>query len=86
MPYLLILCQNGYKMDNSIAGFLKNNRKIAGLTQEQFALKAGVGLRFLRDLEQEAPNQTVDKINLVLSMFNGKLGVVPESNPESDEG
>ena len=73
-------------MNNSIAFFLKKNRKITGLTQEQFALKAGIGLRFLRDLEQEAPNQTIDKVNLVLSMFGGKLGVVPESKPESDEG
>lgn len=72
-------------MDNSVASFLKQNRKIAGLTQEQFALKAGVGLRFLRELEQEAPNQTIDKINLVLSMFGGKLGVVPEFNLEHNE-
>ncbi len=72
-------------MNKSIASFLKQHRKIAGLTQEQFALKAGIGLRFLRDLEQEVPNQTVDKINLVLSMFGGKLGVTAASNPENDE-
>jgi len=66
-------------MNESIASFLKRNRKITGLTQEQFALKAGVGLRFLRELEQEAPNQTIDKVNLVLNMFGGKLGVTSET-------
>ncbi len=81
-----LLYQNRYKMNNSIALFLKKNRKLTGLTQEQLALKAGVGLRFLRELEQEKPNQTIDKVNQVLGMYGGKLGVVPESNPEANEG
>ena len=37
---------------NPIAEFVKENRKAAGLTQEQFALRSGLGLRFVRELEQ----------------------------------
>lgn len=32
--------------------FIKQKRKQVGLTQEELAYKAGVGLRFVRDLEQ----------------------------------
>ena len=37
---------------NPIAEFVKTNRKKAGLTQEEFAMRSGLGLRFVRDLEQ----------------------------------
>ena len=37
---------------NPIAKFVKENRKVAGLTQQQFALRSGLGLRFVRELEQ----------------------------------
>ena len=37
---------------NKIAEFIKTNRKEAGLTQEEFAIRSGLGLRFVRELEQ----------------------------------
>ena len=37
---------------NPIAKFIKENRKAAGLTQEEFAIRSGLGLRFVRELEQ----------------------------------
>ncbi len=37
---------------NSIAKFLKEQRKMNKITQEEFALRSGLGLRFIRDLEQ----------------------------------
>ena len=37
---------------NKIAAFIKENRKAAGLTQEEFAARSGLGLRFIRELEQ----------------------------------
>ena len=40
---------------NQIAKFIKENRKAAGLTQEEFALRSGLGLRFVRELEQGKP-------------------------------
>ena len=36
----------------SIKEFVKQNRKALGLTQEEFAMRAGLGLRFVRELEQ----------------------------------
>ena len=40
---------------NPIAEFIRENRKAAGLTQEEFALRSGLGLRFVRELEQGKP-------------------------------
>ena len=37
---------------NKIAKFIKTEREKAGLTQEAFALRSGLGLRFVRELEQ----------------------------------
>lgn len=51
-------------------------RKQHGLTQEELAAKAGVGLRFLRELEADKPTLRMDKVNLVLEMFGSELGVV----------
>ena len=54
-----------------------------GLTQRQLAEKAGVGLRFLRELESDKPTLRMDKVNMVLEMFNAELGVVQkEKNVE----
>jgi len=40
------------KEQNNISRFVKKERKLSKLTQKELALKAGVGLRFIRDLEQ----------------------------------
>ena len=54
---------------NQIAEFIKKNRKAAGLTQEQFAMRAGLGLRFVRELEQGKETVHMDKVNIALGMF-----------------
>lgn len=54
---------------NPIAVFVKENRKAAGLTQEEFALRSGLGLRFVRDLEQGKETVRMDKVNVALAMF-----------------
>jgi y4mF family transcriptional regulator len=56
--------------------FLKEKRKSVGLTQEELALKAGVGLRFVRDLEQGKKTLRLDKVNQVLILFGKQVGVV----------
>jgi y4mF family transcriptional regulator len=56
--------------------FLKERRKAVGLTQEDLASKAGVGLRFIRDLEQGKKTLRLDKINQVLALFGKEAGVV----------
>lgn len=58
---------------NQIAEFVKENRKAAGLTQEQFALRSGLGLRFVRELEQGKKTVRLDKVNVALAMFNAQV-------------
>lgn len=54
---------------NRIAEFIKKRRKEAGLTQEEFALRSGLGLRFVRELEQGKETMRMDKVNVALGMF-----------------
>ncbi len=54
---------------NIIATYIKTERKKAGLTQEEFALRSGLGLRFVRDLEQGKETVRLDKVNQALAMF-----------------
>ena len=69
---------------NKLSQFVKNKRKSLGLTQEDLSFKAGVGLRFVRDLEQGKPTLQMNKVNQVLSLFGHELGPIPsERNEES---
>ncbi len=54
---------------NTIAEFIKQKRKEAGLTQEDFAIRSGLGLRFVRELERGKETVRMDKVNQALSMF-----------------
>ena len=54
---------------NSIAEYVKTERKKTGLTQEEFALRSGLGLRFVRELEQGKETVRMDKVNQALAMF-----------------
>ena len=67
----------GYNMnDCMIADFVKDMRRKFGLTQVDLADKSGVGLRFVRELEQGKQTLRIDKINLVLSLFGRQVGAV----------
>jgi y4mF family transcriptional regulator len=69
---------------NSIVTFIKNSRKKHGLTQEELAFKAGVGLRFLRELERGKTTVQLDKVNIVLNMFGKELGIT-DKQPGNDQ-
>lgn len=60
-----------------LSGFVKRKRKELGLTQQSLADKAGVGLRFVRELERDKPSLQMDKVNQVLLLFGCELGPVP---------
>lgn len=62
---------------NRIGKYIKEERKKAGLTQEEFAMRSGLGLRFVRELEQGKETVRLDKINQALAMF-GKEAVPGE--------
>lgn len=64
------------KKTSSIAQFIKEKRKYLEITQEGLAFKAGVGLRFVRELEQGKTTLKLDKINQVLDLFGCELGVI----------
>ena len=66
---------------NKIAEFIKKSRKEAGLTQEQFAMRSGLGLRFVRELEQGKETVRMDKVNAALALFD--MEVVPERKDEN---
>ena len=64
---------------DSLRQFVKRKRKELKLTQEDLALNAGVGLRFVRDLEQGKKTLRLDKVNDVLSWFGKEVGVTEKS-------
>ncbi len=55
---------------NPIAEFIKEQRKAEGMTQEEFAMRSGLGLRFVRELEQGKETCRMDKVNAALAMFD----------------
>ena len=61
-----------YRSMSTISEFVKKERKKAGLTQEEFALRSGLGLRFVRELEQGKETVRLDKVNQALGMFGMK--------------
>lgn len=61
---------------NEIIGFVKSRREKLGLTQKELAQRAGVGLRFVRDLEQGKESLRLDKVNQVLALFGHKAGPI----------
>ena len=64
------------KNTSAISQFIKNKRKSLLITQTELAFKAGVGLRFVRELEQGKTTLKLDKINQVLDLFGSELGVI----------
>ena len=56
---------------------LKEKRRKLKITQQQLAEKSGVGLRFIRDMEQGKTTLRMDKVNQVLLMFGYELGPAP---------
>ena len=60
-------------MNMELSAFLKEKRKQTNLTQQDLAEKAGVGLRFVRELEQGKTTLRIDKVNQVLRLFGHEL-------------
>ena len=60
----------------------KRLRKQYGLTQEQLALKSGVGLNFVREMEQGKATVRLDKVNQVLNLFNYEMVPTPRKDKQ----
>ena len=59
-----------------IPSFVKERRKQLRLTQPELAMRAGVGLRFVRELEQGKKTLRLDKVNQVLALFGAEVVAV----------
>jgi y4mF family transcriptional regulator len=69
----------------TVGRYLRQKRKALNLTQPDLALKAGVGLRFVRDLEQGKTTLRMDKVNQVLRLFGQELGPTPIDRQQLSE-
>jgi y4mF family transcriptional regulator len=65
---------------NNISNFVKDRRKTLHLTQIDLAQKSGVGLRFVRELEQGKQTLRLDKVNQVLALFGHELVPIKSHN------
>lgn len=57
----------------TLSNEIRKMRKVAGLSQVQLAERAGVGLRFVRELEQGKTTVRMDKVNQVLALFGYEI-------------
>ena len=69
---------------SKLSDFVKEKRKKLGLTQPQLAERAGVGLRFIRELEQGKKTLQMDKVNMVLFLFGHELGPIKKNFYEEE--
>ena len=61
------------KAKNPISSFVRQQRKALKMTQQDLADRAGVGIRFIRELEGGKPTLRLDKVNIVLDLFGHTL-------------
>lgn len=67
-----------------ISQTIKGKRKITGLTQRDLALKSGLGLRLIREIEQGKTSMRMDKVNQLLALFGMEL--IPAPKNQRNEG
>ena len=65
---------------NNLSTTVKMLRKQYKLTQEELSVKSGVGLRFVRDLEQGKETLRLDKVNQLLDFFNYEMVATQKNN------
>ena len=67
----------GYNMEHkALSDFVKSMRKKYNLTQVDLSEKSGVGLRFIRELEQGKQTVRLDKVNQILELFGAEVGAI----------
>ena len=67
---------------NPIAVFIKKKRKEAGPTQEKFAMRSGLDIRFIRDLEQGKSIVRMNKVKAALTMCGMEAGPIRKENKQ----
>ncbi len=69
-------------MKTNLSATVKMLRKQYNITQEDLSIKSGVGLRFVRDLEQGKQTLRLDKVNQLLDFFNYEMAAVEKESAE----
>lgn len=71
--------------ENTIAQFVRDRRKKANLTQVALSDITGLGLRFIRELEQGKSNLMLSKVNQLLLFFGHKLSPTPLTKEDREK-
>lgn len=69
----------------SVGTFVRDRRTAHKMTQRQLAELAGVGVRFLSELERDKATLRMDAVNAVLAVFGKRLGVVDRERDDGNE-
>lgn len=72
-------------MNEPLIEFIRERRRLLGFTQKDLADRAGVGLRFIRELEQGKSSLRLDKVNQVLALFGHRMAPVAFRMEVDDE-
>ena len=67
-----------------LSKYVKAMRKQYNLTQVELSEKSGVGLRFVRELEQGKTTLRLDKVNQILNLFGSEVGVVKQTKIDEE--
>lgn len=68
-----------------IGSFVRSERKRLGLTQQQLAVKSGVGLNFVYQLEKNKASVQLDSVNQVLRALGYKISVCRDFRPWDED-
>lgn len=66
-----------------IGEFVRSRRKASGLTQQELGELAGVGTRFISELERDKVTVRLDVVNKVLAVFGKSLGISDAPRPDA---
>jgi len=69
-------------VDISVSRFIRERRDSRKISQKELAELAGVGQRFVSELERGKPTVRVAEVDKVLAVFGKQLGIV--DRPRSD--
>lgn len=72
-------------METNVSGFIRQRRNARKISQKELAELAGVGQRFVSELERGKPTVRVAEVNKVLAVFGKQLGIVDRPRNLIDE-
>ena len=62
--------------EREIGAFVRERRKASRMSQRELGDLAGVGTRFVSELERDKPTLRLDTVNRVLAVFGRTLGII----------